>query len=525
MGKIQLVDRGPIRGPSPIEMTDFESSFEAPSYKGPRGRSCRIMSVLGVKESEHSVDSLIPVSEYVDRTNIESKALFLIAHRGEVLDTYKTPETYYNDARTLLFEALTASGHLSRVEISGALDEIHRTMLSVLLNAYSDDLPKHELQRRFQEICEELTVQEIELKIAAGEISPDTSVTTISDIIPLGFMSSDDMTKIGYRVKNEKGMVRDHSLQCHGSGRFTRVAEQVSRSNSNCTRSRRSLSTRGLINSVVDPNVSDDLVVLGSQVLNRMRGGVIDVMEYLDTDQSQECGVTIRYGEEAHAEQPDYNDLRVESVRRETAAECYIQGLADFTEQLDQKLKSGDITQEQYDDYLGARILETLRSICVVDPSYAVDCFGQNAKAGFDKASNLAAAGDYGGAARIIENNRSREETVTYCGASITEDEAKAKGINFENLKSLTKKGVEAYKTKTGRCRVEECPTSPDKTEVGPCSVCTGSCQKLYDKGWKYNKIVKFYRSLKRVKGKLQNKVSSTKKSVSGWFFGIDNKE
>lgn len=33
MGKIQLVDRGPIRGPSPIEMTDFESSFEAPSLQ------------------------------------------------------------------------------------------------------------------------------------------------------------------------------------------------------------------------------------------------------------------------------------------------------------------------------------------------------------------------------------------------------------------------------------------------------------------------------------------------------------
>ena len=499
MGKTQLIDRGPTIGPSPIEMTDLESSFEAPSYEGPRGSSSRFTQPSGVYESEYSVESLAPISEYIDRANIESKALYLISHRSEVLDNYKTPETYYNDARTLLFEALTASGHLSKVEISGTLDEIRGTMLSVLLNAYSDDLPEHERQRRFQEICEELTVQEVELKIASGEISPDTSVTTISDIIPRGMMSPEDMTQFGYRLKNMKGMIRDHGLRCHDGGMFTRVTEQVSRSNPNSTRTNRFLSDRGLINNELDEDAPGDLIALGSQILNRMSGGVVDVIECLE--------------------------LREQSARREAAAECYIQGLASFTEQLDQNVTSGKITPEQYDSYFGARILETLRAICVVDPDYVIDCFGVNAKAGFDKASRLAALGDYGGAGRAIENNKLSEETVTYCGQSISEKEAKAKGIDFENLKSLIKKGIEAYEVKTGRCRVEACPTSPRSTEVGPCSVCTGSCQKLYNKGWKYNRIVKFYRSLKRVKEKLQNKVSSTKKNISGWFFGIDNKE
>ena len=525
MGKTQLIDRGPTIGPSPIEMTDLESSFEAPSYEGPRGSSSRFTQPSGVYESEYSVESLAPISEYIDRANIESKALYLISHRSEVLDNYKTPETYYNDARTLLFEALTASGHLSKVEISGTLDEIHGTMLSVLLNAYSDDLPEHELRRRFQEICEELTVQEVELKIASGEISPDTSVTTISDIIPRGMMSPEDMTQFGYRLKNMKGMIRDHGLRCHDGGMFTRVTEQVSRSNSNSTRTNRFLSDRGLINNELDEDAPGDLIALGSQILNRMSGGVVDVIEYLDADQSQECGTAIRYGEQARQEQLEYSELREQSARREAAAECYIQGLASFTEQLDQNVTSGKITPEQYDSYFGARILETLRAICVVDPDYVIDCFGVNAKAGFDKASRLAALGDYGGAGRAIENNKLSEETVTYCGQSISEKEAKAKGIDFENLKSLIKKGIEAYEVKTGRCRVEACPTSPLSTEVGPCSVCTGSCQKLYNKGWKYNRIVKFYRSLKRVKEKLQNKVSSTKKNISGWFFGIDNKE
>lgn len=39
------------------------------------------------------------------------------------------------------------------------------------------------------------------------------------------------------------------------------------------------------------------------------------------------------------------------------------------------------------------------------------------------------------------------------------------------------------WKKKTGECVVPGCPTRPGKVKVGPCGVCMGRCQPLFDKG------------------------------------------
>jgi hypothetical protein len=47
----------------------------------------------------------------------------------------------------------------------------------------------------------------------------------------------------------------------------------------------------------------------------------------------------------------------------------------------------------------------------------------------------------------------------------------------------------EKWKKKKAECVVKGCPSRPGKVEVGPCGVCMGYCQKIYDEGGDPNKI------------------------------------
>jgi hypothetical protein len=47
----------------------------------------------------------------------------------------------------------------------------------------------------------------------------------------------------------------------------------------------------------------------------------------------------------------------------------------------------------------------------------------------------------------------------------------------------------EKWKKKKAECVVKGCPSRPSKVEVGPCGVCMGYCQKIYDEGGDPNKI------------------------------------
>src|SRR5690606_12705383 len=125
---------------------------------------------------------------------------------------------------------------------------------------------------------------------------------------------------------------------------------------------------------------------------------------------------------------------------------------------------------------LQQEILQILRAVCTMRPEYARDCFGDDSRGTYEVAAAMAASGDTTGAAGHIESNRHLEKTVTLCGMSITAKEVAEKGIQADSLEKLIKLGLEKFKTKTGRCRVPECP-SPKPTEVGPCDVCMVSCQ------------------------------------------------
>lgn len=448
-----------------------------------------------------SEDHLRAASELFDRTAIEEKAQYLIANKGKVSAEYKTAKTYHDDARTLLFEALTASGHLSKVEISGSLEEIHKTMLSVLLDAYSDDLPAHEKRRRFAEICEELTIQEAELQIATGLLPLDTEIATISDFPEA--MGEKSAQNLGYRTQNKKGMVRSSRLLRKQDGSYTRISEQVSRSNANSQNSFNFLSDRNVL---ADNHISPDIAVLSSQLIHSYQDGVVDLIKRLDEHQ----GAEVRYGEAVRQDQVDYQDLREVSAERERAAECYTTQLAEFLARLDFQLQSGELNRQQYNTQLKAEVHKILQAICVMDPSYAKDCFGEAVQDSYKKASDLVAAGDIGGAEDVISANQHREQTVSFCGMSISAEQAKQMGAEVDSLGNLLKLGLEKWSWKRGVCRVDNCPTKPKNTDVGPCNVCRG-CQHEFDRG---RNPANTYRSIKKA-GKL---AVQKPKTIWEWF-------
>jgi hypothetical protein len=436
---------------------------------------------------------LMHADAIIDRQSVEAQAVELIATVSQNPNYNKNIEFYHNDARTALFEALRASGHLSVVKSKRAsLQEIHETMIRVLVGGWSNTLPEFEKRRRFQEICEELTIQEFEKRIASGDLPSDMQLATISDYVMSA--SEKQALRLGYRPYNKKGMVRSSKLVNHRDGTFTRVTEQASRSNADATETERFLASNKISTRY---GKTADVRVLGTQTIyleQDITEGVIGLMRRLDAFK----GKNFRYGETVNDEQIAYEDLRTESKRREVEAECYIERLAVFTEKLDNQLSLGNIDSKQHHELLQQEILNILRAICTMRPDYAKDCFGEESSKTYKAAAMMAASGDMAGAAGHIQNNSHLEKTVTLCGMSITAKEAEAKGIQPDDLTSLLKYGMERFKTKTGRCRVPECP-SPKPTEVGPCDVCMGNCQPRFNKGMSYNKIVRTYRTAKKL--------------------------
>lgn len=455
-----------------------------------------------------SSSEVLHADKLVNRFEIEREAAELIATKSQNLNGYKTPKTYHDDARTALFEALTASGHLSVVTSRTAtLAEIHNDMLSILLNAWSDNLPVFEQRRRFQEICEELTIQQIEKQIVDGKLPPETEVSTISDYV-IGAVDNQAIA-LGYRPYNKKGMVRNSHLISHGNGIFRRVSKQVSRSNADASETETFL----LKNDLPTRNEqTPDVRVLGVQTIltgKEAIAGVVGVIKRLDKFK----GNNVRYGEEVNNNQLSYDELEQESLRREQEAECYIEILAKYTKKLDQQVSNGQISQRQHQELLKAEIYKILQSICTIRPDYAKDCFGQKAVQTYKEASILTAQGDINGATNLIENNAHLENQVTLCGMSLTKQQAKQIGVETDNLALLLKLGLEKFKTKIGKCRVEQCP-SPKPTEVGPCDVCM-CCQANFDKGMSYNQIIKKYRVAKQLAKKATKK---TTKQTLKWF-------
>lgn len=414
------------------------------------------------------------------RRELEARAWDLIARSQELPSPeVKQPERLDN-ARTALFEAMTASGHLSRVEISGSLEDINAQITSRLLNGWRTAGNIHEKQRRLAELCNELFIQDTHEKIIRSELPLGTEVTEISNY-PTA-LDAKTARSLGYRSDNHKGMVRTTGLMANTDGTYTRVVEQVSRANGTYGTTYDFLLALGIEPSSQKPT---DIAVLEApfrHTAEQFPSGVIDVVRELDA----RVGESIMYGDSAPraVSHVGYEQLRAESARREGHLDHYTRKLAAFEQNLDELAAAGKIDQAEKDRQYKDQVMRILNAICTIAPSYAEDTFGKKAASYYYEAAELVSQGDIAGAESLLIEAEKHKQSVTFCGVEISVEQAQSKGLVIDAYGNLVREGLESWQWKRGECRVPNCPSKPGEVKVGPCEVCE-HCQAIYDKGQK----------------------------------------
>jgi len=435
------------------------------------------LGIIAEHIHENPIEGIISADKLISRDHIEANAVLLIQQKEHLPTIAVKSQEYSDNSRTAIMEALTASGHLSRIEITGTITEIHDQVLARLLNGWEGSLPKHEQNRRFAELCNELTLQQIENQIIAGELPPSTVFNEISDC-PI---TLDDSTAnaLGYRTINKKGMVRSACLVDNKDGTYTRLIEQISRSNSDATTTFRFLGDCGI---TASRNEAPDICALSTPVvytLDDYVDGVIDIQRRLD----KYAGMNVLYGETKHTNNMHvpYERLREESLHREDQIECYIDRLATYEEKIDHLRDQGILSQVERNEQYAEEVRQILRAICVLAPDYAADCFGQEAAVYYVAASDYAASGQLDVMQAMLNNAKKVENTVIFCGVAISTENNTMSDREVDDIGTLISEGKEKWKWSKGVCRIKSC-TSPKPTQIGPCSICK-SCQTEFDKG------------------------------------------
>lgn len=424
-------------------------------------------------------------AELYDLTEVRQRAAELIQAQSEIRHDSWEREPEIN-ARTALFEALTAKGHLSVIESDEPLEHVNQLTLRRLLNGWDDRLPQFEKDRRFSEIVEELVIHQVAQDISAGYLPEDTIVFTISNSAMDKCSDEKLLSNLGYGVLNDKGMVRATSFE-----NGVRTVEQVSRSNSNDGSAERFFATHGLIVGHGSDRILANQIISTKQHFPK---GVIDVQRALD----YMAGPNVIYGEDRDQPDlnvPDYEDLRAVSQAREEQAHIQIQKLADFERELNVEYKAGKISYAEKLAALYKRRKELVAEICLLAPHYAKDAMGEAAAVHIEKASYEMAAGNDAVGVQHMENALAAANPLAgaVCGGNGLEN----KLANQNNLSSEArrlypeaKQDRKFWKWTRGICNVKECPTRPAKTDVGPCSVCR-KCQAIFDAGKSPNSIYK----------------------------------
>lgn len=426
-------------------------------------------------------------NEIVDYALIEQRA-------REALAKHISPEKkitideYENNARTAIFEALTSSGHASRIEFAGDVHTVHQQIMTRLLNGYDRSLPQHELNRRFAELCEELAAYEIFCAVERGEIPLDIQISTISDFAtPLGAMAN----KLGYRELNRKGMVRTTWLERDENGNLRRVLEQISRSNSDAHETIMMLHQEGV---TVERRGEADVDVLGTQLIDFRREamqGALGLMRRLDAF----AGPNIMYGEPKSAETVVYENLHEISHQRENRVEGFVKQLAQFEATIDRSMQLGEISWQKWQSLYMREVTDIVRSICVLNPDYVKNSLGSQVQEAYDKAHEQYLSGDTAGADATVASAADQENEVVICGNDSSEEQqppiSELAGGAVKRLLDQSKK----WEYIKGRCRITNCPTSGKQTDVGPCDVCR-LCQSYYDQ--KRDPVKEYTRQLRK---------------------------
>lgn len=397
--------------------TERERAFEAVNAEAEqkwwRKLGAKVLDVVRGPECEDVSREIVPADEVVDRRTIEALARQLIENYEMSPKMLRENEAEDN-ARTALFEALTANGHMSVVELAGDQSEVHGQVLQRLLNSYfRPGIPEAEKARNFEEICEELVVQAIFERIQTGEAPPDIRTNTVSDF---AHSLGSEAQKLGYRPSDTKsymgkGMVRETSFEMR-NGQWVRIIKQISRSNTFAPDTVSKLQKAGL--RLPPRSGSEDIQLLGSQILS-VSHGALEVTQLLDRMQR---GAKVMYGQSRRSGLVPYERLEIVSKQREEAIESHIQELANYERVLDGMLKDGNINQQEHLKHYAEALREHVRAICVQYPAYTRGALGEKVVEDYARAHERFEAGDASGAASIIGGASGRELAVVACGMS-----------------------------------------------------------------------------------------------------------
>lgn len=385
---------------------EFEAVNAEAAQKWWHKFGAKALDILSAPEHKNVSGEVVTADEIADRTAIEAQA-------WELIDAYETRPKVLREneaednARTALFEALTASGHMSVVELGGDQIEVHHQVVQRLLNSYfREDIASHERERNFAELCEELTVQATYEAICRGDVPPDTKVVTISDFAhPLG----QDADKHGYRSANQKGMVRETAWEFKG-GEIVRVIKQVSRSNTYAPGTMQQLQEVGF--PLAPRRGESDVTLLSNQWLS-ISHGAVEVVQLLDRARR---GMRVMYGEPITGETLPYERLEEVSRLREAEVDSRVKELAKYERTLDELLARGEIDEKGHMKRYVEALRENVRAICVLFPSYTRGALGEDVVDDYQKAHRLYESGDTAGASAAVSGASSRESAIVVCG-------------------------------------------------------------------------------------------------------------
>ncbi len=425
-------------------------------------------------EPPGSHEDLIGMHELFDQEAVWLQAQVLI-DTHESLETPEIANESLWNGESSLFEELTASGDLSIIRFSGNQDYIHTATIKRLLNGWNQKAPKWDKKRKFWELCEEIYVDGIFQKIKSGELPEDTILGTVSDIPDDDVAPEEEIHTQGYRPLNHKGMVRTYHFEKSPDGSWTRVLEQISRSNSN------DLSSHNwLVNAGIYP-LKDSEAILANQFVSTQRhlpDRVVSVVKGMD-----ELTGDVLYGEpraEAlRSGRVEYDQLREFSRERREQLENHSQELAKLDAELQIRVKRREISYPEKLWLIRQRQTEIIDRILLLAPEYATDARGELAAGYWHRASLDFARGDF----ESFERNFTSAKKST---DSRAESACGGRGIRPGEMETYTKETYtkaqeekKNWKWKDGVCQVKTCRK---KAKVGPCSVCK-KCQLVFDRG------------------------------------------
>jgi len=416
------------------------------------------------------------ISPDLSRESIAAEAKFYADNWAVKKEIYRG-ETFDN-AKTAIMEALSASGHLSQMEYRGTVDEIATILIQRAVNYLSLPLHPHERERAIAELREAVLVRRVARQIRDGVLAPTVNIAMTS-LFP-DDLDAETATKIGYRATNKKGMLRNWSFENFANGEIGVKLDQLSFTNLG------DLVWRTPDFREPDFALPADLYLLNHSELYDARfmpDAVVDYARALD------FGSGKRYGETISSRTLDYADLRRESAEREKRIEYFYQELADFQRDFPDD-------RQGYCD----KVQEIAARICIQAPTYAAATFGENSVAIFEQANAQAVRGDYAGAFATVAGGAQSFDVVVICGGSssqaveltISQQAQLAQMSESEKAEFIAKikRDSEKLQWRSGYCRVENCPGHKNLTEVGPCEICK-ACQKLFaDNGDDYAKVV-----------------------------------